>query len=120
VRKQLRNFQDAAEYLKTEAPTGVKGSPTLDKILTFLDGVGKFTKFAGGGIVSDIAGAGIKKGYETVQAAETLRSAKSTPVDDAAKAAAKEKPRARNVKAAKRAAPFVLRSPPPETYGGQQ
>ncbi len=49
--KRLNEIVQAAEILKAEAPTGVKGSPTLDKLITLME---KFGSAGGKYIGSDI------------------------------------------------------------------
>lgn len=108
VRKQLRRWQEAAELVKTEASSGVKGSPTFDKIMTFLDRigglpvVGRGADFAGGAVkaVKNVASLG-EKGREA-------RAAGITPVDEAAGAARTE---VRN-RRAKQAAPAATGTVP--------
>lgn len=117
VRKQLRRYADALEDLKTEAPTGVKGSPTVDKILTYLDRLGSVTKYVGGGVVTDLAGAGIRKGAEVVRGAAEVRRAKATPIDEAITEKQVSDRRARNARAARVGAPLVPAGLEQRTYG---
>ena len=83
--KRITTLVDAAQLLKTEAPMGIKGSPTMDKLLTILDrvgsvpGLGKASEFAGG-IVK-----GVKKVGEIGKAGRDIRHAKTTPLDEARK-----------------------------------
>ena len=49
--KRMNDIVEAAQILKTEAPTGVKGSPTLDKLITLME---KFGAAGGKYIGSDI------------------------------------------------------------------
>ena len=49
--KRMNDIVEAAQILKTEAPTGVKGSPTLDKFITLME---KFGAAGGKYIGSDI------------------------------------------------------------------
>ena len=126
TRKQLRRYADALEDLKTEAPTNVKGSPTLDKLLTLLDRLGNATKYVGGGVASDVAAAGIKKGAEIVKGARETKKAKTTPLDDEIAAEKERARKARNAKATKLAAPYltipITRSSTdfPPTYGDER
>lgn len=83
----LKNIVDAAQDLKTEAPTGVKGSPTMDKLLTFLDrigrvpGLGRATELAGG------VAKGVSKVAEIGKTGREIRAAKKTPLDEAEESA---------------------------------
>lgn len=82
---RIEKLVEAAQILKTEAPTGVKGSPTFDKILTLLDkfggvpGLGKPTAFIGGAIK------GVAKLGEIGKAGRDVRKAQTTPLDEAAR-----------------------------------
>jgi len=49
--KRMNDIVEAAQILKTEAPTGVKGAPTLDKFITLME---KFGAAGGKYIGSDI------------------------------------------------------------------
>lgn len=83
--KRIETLVDAAQILKTEAPMNIKGSPTMDKILTFLDrvgsvpGLGKASELAGGTVK------GIKKISEIGKAGREVRKAQTTPLDEARK-----------------------------------
>jgi hypothetical protein len=81
--KQMNDIVEAAQILKTEAPTGVKGSPTLDKLLTLLD---KFGAVGGKYVGSDVlAGAvkGVAKLSEVGEAGRTVRKAMESPLEAA-------------------------------------
>jgi hypothetical protein len=74
--KKIDNIVESSQLLKTEAPTGVKGSPTVDKFLSLLDripGVGSTAS----GVVQ--AGRKIK---EMGQAGREVRKAQTSPLDD--------------------------------------
>lgn len=72
--KSIDNIVESAQLLKTEAPTGVKGSPTIDKFLTLLDKVGL------GGPASTVVGVG-RKIKEIGQTTRDIRHAKTSPLD---------------------------------------
>lgn len=81
--KRMNDIVEAAQILKTEAPTGVKGSPTLDKLLTLLD---KFGAVGGKYVGSDVlAGAvkGVAKLSEVGEAGRTVRKAMESPLEAA-------------------------------------
>jgi len=81
--KRLNEIVQAAEILKTEAPTGVKGSPTLDKLLTLLD---KFGAVGGKYVGTDVlAGAvkGVAKLSEVGEAGRSVRAAMQSPLEAA-------------------------------------
>jgi hypothetical protein len=81
--KRMNDIVEAAQILKTEAPTGVKGSPTLDKLLTLLD---KFGAVGGKYVGSDVlAGAvkGVAKLSEVGEAGRTVRGAMESPLETA-------------------------------------
>jgi hypothetical protein len=81
--KKIETIVDAAQLLKTEAPTGVKGSPTIDKLLTLLDKVGKVP---GLGKPTEVVGGAVKLAQKAKDIGKTgreIRKAKSTPLDDA-------------------------------------
>jgi hypothetical protein len=81
--KRMNDIVEAAQILKTEAPTGVKGSPTLDKLLTLLD---KFGAVGGKYVGSDVlAGAvkGVAKLSEVGEAGRTVRQAMESPLEAA-------------------------------------
>jgi hypothetical protein len=76
--KKIETIVDAVQILKTEAPTGIKGSPTADKLMTALDKIGKVPflgKVAEGaklvGKVKDIG-----------KADRDLKQATTTPLDE--------------------------------------
>jgi len=81
--KRMNDIVEAAQILKTEAPMGVKGSPTLDKLLTLLD---KFGAVGGKYVGSDVlAGAvkGVAKLSEVGEAGRTVRKAMESPLEAA-------------------------------------
>jgi hypothetical protein len=74
--KRINAIVDSAQILKTEAPTGVKGSPTIDKFLTLLDKVP---------VLGSTATAAVKLGQKVKaigQEGRDLRRAQSSPLDD--------------------------------------
>lgn len=81
--KKIDTIVDAAQLLKTEAPTGVKGSPTIDKLLTLLDKVGAVP---GLGKATEVIGGAVKlaqKAKDIGKAGRDVRKAKTTPLDEA-------------------------------------
>lgn len=114
VRKQLRRFQEASEILFTEASTRVKGSPTLDKVLTFIDRVGGWTGYVGH------AAAGVAKGVAKVvevgEGAREVKDARSTTLDDQLTASRRSVRRSQNLSTVKKyqdaAAPAATQRPP--------
>lgn len=82
---KIDKLVEAAQILKTEAPMGVKGSPTVDKILTFLDrlgsvpGLGKPTELASGAVRLT------QKAKDIGKAGRDVRKAQTTPLDEATK-----------------------------------
>lgn len=68
--KKINDVVEAAQILKTEAPTGVKGSPSIDKLMTLLDKIP---------IVGWTANV-LKKASEIGKAGRVTRSAKESPV----------------------------------------
>lgn len=85
----LKDIVDAAQVLKTEAPTGVKGSATADKMLTLLDRLGGIP-FAGKAfdVVSGV-GKGIKKASQIGKGGRDTKEAMTSPLSQAAKDAEK-------------------------------
>lgn len=75
VTKQINDIVDAAQILKTEPPTGVKGSPTIDKLMTLLDKIP---------IVGWVASTA-KKVVDIGKAGAETRAAKITPIEEASK-----------------------------------
>ncbi len=81
--KKIEAIVEAAQLLKTEAPMGVKGSPTMDKLLTLLDrvgkvpGLGKPTEYLAGGVKA------VSKLGEIGKTGRDIRKAKTTPLDEA-------------------------------------
>lgn len=82
VRKQLRNYQEAAEILWTEGSTRVKGSPTLDKVLTFLDRIGNVPGLHTAANVAGGLAKGAAKVTEVGAAGRETRAAMRTPIDE--------------------------------------
>jgi hypothetical protein len=76
--KKIETIVDAVQILKTEAPSGVKGSPTMDKLMTALDKIGKVP---GLGRVAEGAKL-IGKVKEIGKADRDLKRATTTPLDD--------------------------------------
>jgi hypothetical protein len=83
--KQIEAVVEAAQILKTEAPTGIKGSPTMDKLLTLLDRVGKTPGL--GKATELVAGTArlVEKAKDIGKTGREVRKAKTTPLDEAAK-----------------------------------
>lgn len=82
VRKQLRKYQEAAEILWTESSTRVKGSPTFDKLLTFLDRIGNVPGLSR---ASELAGGVVKTAGKVMDLGKDgreVRAAQRTPLDD--------------------------------------
>lgn len=73
--KRVNAIVDSAQILKTEAPTGVKGSPTIDKFLTLLD------KIPGVGTAATTAVQLGRKVKAIGQEGRDLRRAQSSPLD---------------------------------------
>lgn len=102
VRKQLRRYQEASEYLFTESSTRVKGSPTLDKVLTFLDRIGGWVP--GSHYVTGTL-KGVSKVGELGKAGREVREAKTTPIDEQLSATRRDVRRSQNLSAVKKYAP---------------
>lgn len=86
--KKLNEIVEAAEIAKTEPPMGIKGSPTVDKLVTLMDKLGA-VPYVGG--VADV-GKGVVKGVtklrEVGKRGRDLRQATTTPLTQAAQPAA--------------------------------
>jgi hypothetical protein len=83
--KKLNDIVEAAQILKTEAPTGVKGSATVDKLVTLMS---KFGAVPVVGKVADIAAGGIKavaKLGSVGKEAREARAAMVTPIEQTAR-----------------------------------
>lgn len=78
--KRMNEIVEAAQILKTEAPTGVKGSPTLDKLVTLLGTFG-----AAGDLVSGVVKV-VKKGTELGKASREVAGAMESPTAAAERA----------------------------------
>jgi hypothetical protein len=76
--KRIETIVEAAQILKTEAPTGIKGSPTMDKFLTFFDKLGKVPGLER----ASTLGKGIAKVKQIGQADRDLKRATTTPLDE--------------------------------------
>jgi hypothetical protein len=74
--KKIDAIVESAQLLKTEAPTGVKGSPTVDKFLSLLDRVPGV-----GPQLSGVVQMG-KKVTEIGKAGREIRKAKTSPLDE--------------------------------------
>jgi hypothetical protein len=75
--KRMNDIVEAAQILKTEAPTGVKGSPTLDKLVTLLGSFG-----AAGDLVSGVLKV-VKKGAEIGKSSRDVTAAMQSPLEAA-------------------------------------
>lgn len=75
--KRMNDIVEAAQILKTEAPTGVKGSPTLDKLVTLLGSFG-----AAGDLVSGVLKV-VKKGAEIGKSGREVTAAMESPLEAA-------------------------------------
>ncbi len=73
---RINAIVDSAQLLKTEAPTGVKGSPTIDKFLTLLDKVPVLGPTATGAVALG------RKVKALGQEGRDLRRATTSPLDD--------------------------------------
>ena len=83
--KFLNDTVEAAQILKTEAPTGVKGSPSFEKLLTYLDSLAKVPGL-GSGVDLAVAGVkGAKKLIDVGKAGREARAAIGSPLQQAAK-----------------------------------
>jgi hypothetical protein len=76
--KKIETIVDAVQILKTEAPSGVKGSPTMDKLMTALDKIGKVPGLGRGAEGAKLIG----KVKEIGKADRDLKRATTTPLDD--------------------------------------
>lgn len=88
--KRLEALVEAAQLLKTEAPMGIKGSPTIDKLLTLLDRVGQVP---GLGKASEVVGGAVKLGQKVGDIGKTgreIKKATTTPLDEVKRAPAAE------------------------------
>ena len=75
--KRMNDIVEAAQILKTEAPTVVKGSPTLDKLVTLLGTFG-----AAGDLVSGVIKV-VKKGAEIGKSSRDVTAAMQSPLEAA-------------------------------------
>lgn len=83
--RQLDSLIEAAEIAKTEPPTGVKGSPTLDKFVTLMDKLGAVPV---AGKLADVVSGAAKTVGKLRSIGETSRKTKAaqvTPLQQAAR-----------------------------------
>jgi hypothetical protein len=83
--KKLNDIVEAAQILKTEAPTGVKGSATVDKLITLMD---KFGAVPVAGKVADVAGGAVKAVAKLASVGKEGREARAamvTPLEETAR-----------------------------------
>jgi len=81
--KRMNDIVEAAQILKTEAPTGVKGAPTLDKFITLME---KFGAAGGKYIGSDIptlALKGVAKLRDIGKTGRDITAAMESPLEAA-------------------------------------
>jgi hypothetical protein len=118
VRKQLRRYQDAAEVMYTTAPERIRGSPTFEKIVKFLDRLGGATSMVGGRAITDPAAAvakGIKNISEFGVERRDVNAAMTTPLDEQLSRTRKDVRRSQNLSTVKKyqdaAAPAAVQRP---------
>jgi hypothetical protein len=105
--RQIKKIMEATRDVKTEPPTGFKGSPTFANVLAFLEkGLSK-VPVLGDTVTGAIRGAA--KLREMGQAGRDVRAAQETPLGSAAKASTKatkkSKSRAHTLESIRRAGP---------------
>ena len=101
--QKLVDIVESAQILKTEAPSGVKGSNTFDKIVTFMDKAGAIPIVGG---VSDVAVQGAKAVRKLASIGKEGREARSalvTPLTATARKGQTLKSLGRGVQSVKKA-----------------
>lgn len=81
--KKLNDLVEAAEILKTEPPTGVKGSPTMDKLITLLDKFGAVPIVGHGAGLAVGAAKSVQKLAQIGESAREAARAKVSPLEEA-------------------------------------
>jgi hypothetical protein len=90
--KQLKQIMEATRTVKTEPPTGFKGSPTLANVIALLEkSIGR-VPVLGDTVTGTVKAVGNLK--ELGSAQRDIASARRTPLDEAAQSAAADKRRA--------------------------
>lgn len=78
---RIYNIVESAQILKTEAPTGIKGSPTFEKALTFFDNMGKVPGLGKLAAVGKLGTKGAAKLRDIGKTERELKQATTSPLE---------------------------------------